>query len=55
MDCIQKLLENGALPNVQNKKGVIPLHIAIGYPCIDSVQYLLLHGSDVNMKVCTLQ
>ena len=51
VDCIQKLLEKGALPNTPNKSGVIPLHIAVGHPCIDSVQYLILHGSDVNLKV----
>ena len=54
VDCISELLERGALPNIQNKTGIIPLHVAIGHPCIDSVQYLITYGSDVNLKVFQL-
>ncbi len=44
------LLDSGADPNVQNKQGETPLHLAIKYGCIKIAQILLKYGANPDIQ-----
>ena len=47
---VQKALENGANPNVKDKDGHTPLHLAAFTGHADVARLLLEHGADPNFK-----
>lgn len=44
------LLKNGALPNAQNKNGVVPLSYALANKNIPCIKLLLKHGADQTIQ-----
>ncbi|XP_070544830.1 ankyrin repeat and SOCS box protein 4-like [Ptychodera flava] len=46
--CVELLLSNGAIVNLPDSEGYVPLHIAVQYSKPDVVKLLLQSGADVN-------
>ena len=49
-EAVQFLLDRGADPNLQNKKGQTPLHYAAYNNNPKIAKYLIDHGADINAR-----
>ena len=47
---VKMLLDHGAFPNAQSDMYSTPLHLAVHYNCLESVQLLLEHGADKTIQ-----